>query len=540
MRVSSTSAQDTASPGSATAATGLLALACWSSVCAPAAAQTFCEREFLSAAAGQTSVAIGDLDGDGMQDLVVTHVMQNWVSIMPGDGSGGFATAVPLAVGPAPRCVTIGDLDQDGDADLAVAQTGGVAVLLNQGAGSFAPFVHYTTGVSNNLSIAIADLDQDGDGDLAVAHGLDNAISVLFNAGDATFSTPAHTGVGLFAASVVAGDLDQDGDADLAVAIRNEARVVVLLNQGSGSFATAVPYATGAFPYSVAIGDLDLDGDLDLALPNNADPSVSVLLNHGDGTFARQAGYPTLPAPTGAMIGDLDGDGDGDLAVISVSSMGFSVLLNAGNGVLAPHAVFTTRFSASSIAGGDLDADGELDLVLSNHGTQAVSVRLHRPDCAGPIQSFCAGDGSLATPCPCGNSGGIGRGCRHSVVPGGALLVASGASAPDAVDLIVHATPTGTVAVFIQGDATIPAGVVFGDGVRCAGGALTRLAAREDLDFDGILGFGPGFGDAQVSVAGAVVAGNTYAYQTYYRNPSVNWCPPAMFNVSNGITIAWE
>ncbi len=68
---------------------------------------------------GPTSVAIGDLDGDGNQDLVVTNYWQNTVSLLPGSGDGSFGSVQNHQAGGGPSAVTIGDLDGDGQPDLA-------------------------------------------------------------------------------------------------------------------------------------------------------------------------------------------------------------------------------------------------------------------------------------------------------------------------------------------------------------------------------------------------------------------------------------
>jgi hypothetical protein len=155
---------------------------------------------------------------------------------------------------------------------------------------------------------------------------------------------------------------------------------------------------------------------------------------------------------------------------------------------------------------------------------------------------FCFGDGidaDVTTDCPCSNFGEPGHGCGNSVNTGGALLRALGTTSPDAVDLTISGMPPGVSSIFLQGDAIKSAGVVFGDGVRCAAGSLLRLGLRNDTDNDGSTMLGPGAGDAQISTLGSTTPGSTYAYQTYYRNPNPAWCPPATFNVSNGVRITW-
>src|SRR5205814_2046939 len=80
------------------------------------------------------SVAVGDFNGDGKQDLAVANYATNDVSILLGNGDGSFQLAVNFGVGSAARSVAVGDFNGDGKQDLAVANGGDVSILLGDGA----------------------------------------------------------------------------------------------------------------------------------------------------------------------------------------------------------------------------------------------------------------------------------------------------------------------------------------------------------------------------------------------------------------------
>ena len=164
----------------------------------------------------------------------------------------------------------------------------------------------------------------------------------------------------------------------------------------------------------------------------------------------------------------------------------------------------------------------------------------------GLYESFCAGDGSLATACPCDNFGDDGRGCRHSVSSStGALLAAAGAAQPDSVKLTVSGVRAGVLCLFLQGNVPIASGVVFGDGVRCVGGALKRLGSKSAST--GGIAFYPGAGDLSISARSAALgdpipAGADRWYQTWYRDNSTTFCPSplgSVSNVSSGVIVSW-
>ncbi|MGW3689405.1 Ig-like domain-containing protein [Streptomyces sp. NPDC005125] len=263
-----------------------------------------------------------------------------------------FAPHVDYPTGDAPSSVAVGDLD--GDGDLAIANTNArtVSVLLRNGDGTFAPQVSYPTG-EYLYSVAVGDLDGDGDLDLATAnYGGTNTVSVLLGDGDGTFAPHVEYPTGGASKLVAVGDLDGDGDLDLTTANPAPAGTVsVLLGGGDGTFAPHVDYPAGADPFSVVVGDLDGDGDLDLTTANPSAGTVSVLLGKGDGTFAPpQVDYPAGAYSFSVAVGDLDGDGDLDLATANYNTDTVSVLLNTTDTTPPAAPVITTPADGSTHA----------------------------------------------------------------------------------------------------------------------------------------------------------------------------------------------
>ena len=90
--------------------------------------------------------------------------------ILLGNGDGTFATPVVSAVGDSASSVAIGDLDNDGVMDLAVAGYNSVSILKGHGDGTFAVHITYHMGICPT-AIAIGDLDGDGRIDVVQAQG---------------------------------------------------------------------------------------------------------------------------------------------------------------------------------------------------------------------------------------------------------------------------------------------------------------------------------------------------------------------------------
>jgi hypothetical protein len=168
--------------------------------------------------------------------------------------------------------------------------------------------------------------------------------------------------------------------------------------------------------------------------------------------------------------------------------------------------------------------------------------------CAPLGQTYCFGDGSLPTPCPCSApdtvpnpSGGSDGGCASSWVASGGKLVASGTANPDTVRLLVSDVSAVGFGLFIGGNASDAAGVASGDGVRCAGGAFVRFGGQ-----NAISGFIRYPNDTEswslpLSQISSVTPGSGAVrhYQLLYRNAYPGFCNPSTSNWTNAVTVIW-
>ncbi len=338
-----------------------------------------------------TSGAIGDLDGDGDADAVSTNcflaplqIDETDISVLLNRGDGTFAERVTYECGDYPTSVAIGDLDGDGLNDLAITnrQSAQVSILVNAGAATFPTRVSFPSGGLRPCSVVAVDLDGDEDRDLAVLHAQSDNVTILFNDGAAGFSSGGAYNVSFvpdnpvlggdpFAAGgpyLSAGDLDCDGDIDLAGPDGDG--VTVLFNDGSGDFGQSLVVPTYGPAWSIAIGDMNGDDHPDLATANYASDSVSVVLNAGDGSFAPSVQYeitysgPTaLYEPDAVSLGDVDGDGDLDLAV-GMNTVDEIVLLylNNGDGSLGTWSMVDAEQAIRVLAFEHLNGDGFIDL----------------------------------------------------------------------------------------------------------------------------------------------------------------------------------
>ena len=185
------------------------------------------------------SAVVGDFNSDGKRDVAIainSEVGQLFgtgtrIQVLLGDGSGGFGAATNFAVGTGPTSIAVGDLNGDGKLDLAVAnvESDNVSVLLGNGVGGFEAAANFTVQDFPN-SVALGDLNGDGKPDLAVSNARSNTVSVLLGNGSGSFSTPTNFAVGTSPGSVVVSDFNGDNKSDLAIANFGSDNVSVLLN----------------------------------------------------------------------------------------------------------------------------------------------------------------------------------------------------------------------------------------------------------------------------------------------------------------------
>jgi hypothetical protein len=180
---------------------------------------------------------------------------------------------------------------------------------------------------------------------------------------------------------------------------------------------------------------------------------------------------------------------------------------------------------------------GNFSAATTTNTVGAFDIMESGSPCAPPGTPFCFGDGS-GTACPCGNSGTAGNGCASSVNAVGANLASSGSAsiANDTFVLTGSGMPSSS-ALYFQGTAQTAsgAGAVFGDGLRCAGGTVTRLGTKTNI---GGTSSYPQAGNLSISVKGGNAAGNVRDYQCWYRNAAA-FCTPSTFNLTNGMEITW-
>lgn len=282
---------------------------------APGARSAGREVSPLAVVDGNASVALGDLDGDGVDDWCFTNPAFKQIQVI---GGGSSTLSFNRELPQRPLSLRVADIDGDGRLDLIVGYaTSSVSVIRNLGGGSFASTVDVSLG--GGATLATSDINADGALDLVAGALQGPRVNAANGSGAGTF-TPPHVIAELpeSASSFVEGLSAKS--IGLAIAIRDGAlgrsRLYVLRNGDAG--ATAVPLQESSGHLHAMFADIDRDGTDDLLVADSAANVVTIYGGNADRTWPVIGTIQLRIASLRAMVaGDVSGDGVADVIVAS-------------------------------------------------------------------------------------------------------------------------------------------------------------------------------------------------------------------------------
>ena len=303
---------------------------------------------------GPRWISVVDVNHDRNPDLLVANADSGTVTVLLGDGQGQFREAVgsPFAAGHLPNDIASADMNGDGNLDLVIAdhQSPFITILLGDGKGGFRPAPGSPVDVHSHPhphGVVAADFNRDGHPDVVTDSWGTNQIELLLGDGGGGMQTPGKyfaTGRRPYERLRTA-DFNQDGIPDIVTTNLDDGTVSILLGDGKGGFrnASGSPVSAGAKPWQVAIYDVDGDGKADLVIipyqRDIAEPSqnaVTILRSDGNGGFRPMAESP-LPlrgcdGPNSVTAGDLYGNGRTDVIVACAESRNLLIFARDGKG----------------------------------------------------------------------------------------------------------------------------------------------------------------------------------------------------------------
>jgi hypothetical protein len=343
--------------------------------------------------------AVQDIDGDGRADLVVANHLNSRLTVYRNVGTGGaisastFAAPLTFVTGSMPHDMALGDIDGDGLVDVVTGNFGDHTVSLIRntsvpGTIQFGARIDIPAGGSLPRSVTLADVDSDDRLDLLVACHDSDSVSFFRNMGGGvstnTFPRPAVLPIGDGPHTIVAGDLTGDGRPEILVA-NFQTPDLAILRHVPGATAEVAPFRTNNFVElmrlprggnALHLGDIDGDGQADVAVGHWRTRMLAIFRQSDPGgallRFDELAELSVGHSIQSLVVRDLDDDDRPDLVTVGELSSYMSVFRNIGSrgaivpGSFAARVDFLSGWNANGLAVGDVQGDGQPDIVFAN------------------------------------------------------------------------------------------------------------------------------------------------------------------------------
>jgi len=303
---------------------------------------------------------------------------------------GRFAAPVSLITTAPVTATAIGDIDGDGRNDVVMATgfTFGnpdnltLFVFRQLADGSYGLPQRYPTHAEFNSEIrSLAVVDLDGSGRNAIVAGISGrAIEIYRRQNDGSLaSSQIINTTASWAVRVL--DINGDGRPDIVGRPLSGNAIQIWRQSPVGIFDNpiAVPLNIGAGG-ELAVGDINGDGRPDIVVPSGQ--TIAILRQLPEGSFG-SASYLDVPdvfSARGVVIGDINGDGRNDIVIALPGSSSLGLLLQNAQGGLNPLTLLRSQYSISMVQVVDIDNDGRLDVVAAPEGGWELALHRQRAD----------------------------------------------------------------------------------------------------------------------------------------------------------------
>lgn len=303
--------------------------------------------------------------------------------------SAQFATEQTIISDSGKNDIYTGDLDGDGLIDIVTTDGGDelITFALNQGNGVFGP--ESTLGqVDGTATVRVADLDNDGDADIILAASSGAGVRLYLNDGAATFTTQTISADQGGMVRAEPGDLNGDGLLDL-VALATSGKIMFAVNEGGGSFGSLETIAFG-FPglKDVAIADVLFDGAPDIIVGGDAGTGVLFFENSIDfDGFGLSQILLSDQDVLALSLADIDGEEGAELVVAhnddgaSASQVSLFAFDAEEEEFVEEPQLLTSGTAIRSIEVADIDGDQDLDILVAQTGDAEITWLVN--DCGG-------------------------------------------------------------------------------------------------------------------------------------------------------------
>jgi cysteine-rich repeat protein len=313
------------------------------------------------------ALSAADLNDDGKLDLVVVNANSNDMTILLGDGAGGFSSVSTVPVPGVdhhnrPSSAAVADFDLNGQLDIAVVSKGdpSLRLYLGDGAGGFQLFGGTLPAPLDPHAVAAADVDNDGIPDLAVLTA-DSTVTFYAGTGTGTFVPLTSLVIPSGTPDIGLADFDDDGLQDLAIAYYTFNDVQVLLAVGPAQFPASARIGAGNRALGEAVNPFGAsvlratDDGTELISSNTETHSLDLLTLPDLESPPTFAPLLTLPdQPETVLLADMNNDSVPDAVVVTKVHGGLTLQILAGDNN-GGYAVTPSSFVSPFCGNGVLD-----------------------------------------------------------------------------------------------------------------------------------------------------------------------------------------
>ncbi len=338
------------------------------------------------------AVAIGDVTGDGRNDVIMTTsydfdpANDYKVFLFAQNASGGLNTALTFTASGHPTSVAIGDINGDGKNEVVIGNDRqNIEIFVQDGSGGLVSSAVFTT--FNSSQVRIADLNHDGLLDVVgVGWGSSGdpatqVVEVFLQSGGTLSSSGTYSVPNCGYNDLDVGDVNNDGLVDI-VAMNGQGlypscpSINVLTQNAGGTFNAVSSYIVGTdiqyITQGISIGDVTGDGRKDVVVTyggNRPESNIGIFSQNTGGSLDPVAPYASYDIPEAVEVADINGDGKSDIVVLHRGWQAIGVYLQTSGGSLEAERLFTIPSSQSinpqAVAIGDINGDGLPDIAVT-------------------------------------------------------------------------------------------------------------------------------------------------------------------------------
>jgi hypothetical protein len=292
--------------------------------------------------------------------------------------SQNFVPALSTFIGNTVESFAAADVNGDGKVDLIVSHSAdnALTIMTNNGNGTFTFSASLITG-EQPRSVIATDFNGDSKIDLVCGNYIDNTLSVFINSGIGIFTNGGVFSVGEGPISLITADVNADGRTDLICGNLYTKDLTILTNLGNATFGTSSSPSVGNFPNgqtSLAGADVNGDGKVDLVSANSSENSLTVLTNKGAGLFSLSATFPVGQWPDSVIATNINGNPAPDLISANNRDDTLTILTNDGKGTFTFSSTLEVGHIPFCVIAVDVNGDTALDLITANYGDNSLTI----------------------------------------------------------------------------------------------------------------------------------------------------------------------